>query len=126
LKNDLLNTTAKLRSQLEKFGHDVEGQEAEQYHKTIADLQEQAKTILNSAQTAITGHQVEITDKLSSRQAELEEELVEKITELEEELVKRQAELQAELNERQAELEARLAKHHAELRTSFDERQEKT
>lgn len=125
LENDLINTTAKLRSQLEKFGHDVEGEETQQYHRTVTELQEQAKNILGATQAAIAGHQMEITSKLSARQAELENELIEKITDLEEELVKRQAELQAELNERQAELEARLAKHHAELRTSFDERQEK-
>lgn len=125
LENDLVNTTAKLRTQLERFGHAAESEEAEQYHKTIGELHEQAKTILGSAQSAITNHQTEITEKLSERQAELENELVEKITELERELVTRQAELQTELNERQAELEARLAKHHAELRTSFDERQEK-
>jgi len=125
LENDLLNTTAKLRTQLERFGHDAEGEEAERYHKTISELHDQAKTILGSAQSAIVGHQTEITEKLTVRQAELENELVEKITELEQELVTRQAELQAELNERQAELEAKLAKHHAELRTNFDERQEK-
>lgn len=125
LENDLINTTAKLRSQLEKFGHEAEGEEAERYQKTIAELHDQAKNILGSAQTAITNHQIELTNKLTARQAELESELIAKITGLEEELVARQAELQAELNERQAELEARLAKHHAELRTSFDERQEK-
>lgn len=125
LESDLVDTTAKLRSQLEKFGHDAEGEEAQQYHKTIAELHEQARSILGSTQSAIAEHQTEITEKLSGRQAELENELAQKITELEEELVKRQAELQTELNERQAELEARLAKHHAELRTSFDERQEK-
>lgn len=125
LENDLLNTTAKLRLQLEKFGHAAETEESEQYHKTVAELHEQAKTILGATQTAITSHQADITERLNSRQAELENELVEKITELEQELVTRQAELQTELNERQAELEARLAKHHAELRTGFDERQEK-
>lgn len=125
LENDLVNTTAKLRSQLERFGHEAEGEEAERYHKTIAELHDQAKTILGSAQAAITSHQAELTEKLDARQAELENELVAKITNLEQELVARQAELQTELNERQAELEARLAKHHAELRTSFDERQEK-
>lgn len=125
LENDLINTTAKLRTQLERFGHEAETEESERYHKTINDLHEQAKTILGSAQSAIANHQTEITQKLTERQAELENELVEKITELESELVTRQAELQTELNERQAELEARLAKHHAELRTSFDERQEK-
>ncbi len=125
LENDLVDTTEKLRSQLEKFGHDTEGEEAEQYNRTIAELHNQAKDILGATQAAIAKHQAEITEKLSSRQGELENELIEKITSLEEELVKRQAELQAELNERQAELEARLAKHHAELRTSFDERQEK-
>lgn len=125
LENDLVNTTAKLRSQLEKFGHDAESEEAEQYNKTLAELHDQAKNVLGATQAAIAGHQTEITQKLSARQEELENELIEKITNLEGELVKRQAELQAELNERQAELEARLAKHHAELRTSFDERQEK-
>lgn len=125
LENDLLNTTAKLRSQLEKFGREAEGEEAERYHKTIAELQEQAKSMLGSAQMEITNHQAELTEKLTVRQAELENDLVAKITDLEQELVVRQAELQTELNERQAELEARLAKHHAELRTSFDERQEK-
>jgi DNA repair exonuclease SbcCD ATPase subunit len=125
LESDLVNTTAKLRSQIERFGHDAETEETERYHKTINDLHDEAKTILGSAQAAITTHQTELTEKLRVRQAELEEELVGKITELEEELVTRQAELQTELNERQAELEARLAKHHAELRTSFDERQEK-
>ncbi len=125
LENDLINTTAKLRTQLEKFGHDAETEEAERYHKTLAELHDQAKTILGSAQTAIASHQTELTEKLANRQAELENDLVAKITGLEQELIARQAELQTELNERQAELEARLAKHHAELRTGFNERQEK-
>lgn len=125
LQNDLTNTSVKLRTELEKIGHAAENEEAEQYHKTISELHDEAKSILGSAQAAIAAHQTEITEKLTSRQAELENELIIKITELEQELVTRQAELQTELNERQAELEARLAKHHAELRTSFDERQKK-
>lgn len=125
LGNDLAATTAKLQAQLEKFGYEAEGEEAERYQKTIAELHEQAKSVLGSAQAEITAHQAELTQKLTARQAELENGLVTKITELEQELVTRQAELQTELNERQAELEARLAKHHAELRTGFDERQKK-
>lgn len=125
LEHDLTNTANKLRTQLEKFGHDAEGEEVENYHKTITELHDQAKGILGAAQNSIVAHQTEITEKLAARQNELENALVTKITQLEEELVARQAELQTELNERQAELEARLAKHHAELRTGFNERQEK-
>lgn len=125
LEADLTATTAKLRTQLERFGHDAENEEAERYHKTIDELHDEAKNILASAQSAIAQHQTDLTNKLIERQADLERELVDNIGQLEQELVKRQAELQAELNERQAELEARLAKHHAELRTGFNERQEK-
>ncbi len=125
LEHDLTSTANKLRNQLEKFGHDAESEEAENYHKTIAELHDQAKSILGTAQNTIITHQAEITEKLAARQSELENALVTKITQIEEQLVARQAELQTELNERQAELEARLAKHHAELRTGFNERQEK-
>ena len=125
LEEDLASTTDQLRSRLAQFGHDAAGEEAEQYHKTISELHDEAKNILGATQAAITTHQTEITDKLTSRQNELETELVDKINGLEQELVTRQAELQNELNERQAELEAQLAKHHAELRTGFDERQRK-
>lgn len=125
LENDLLNTTAKLHDQLERVGQDTESQEAEQYRQSVSDLQNKVKNILEVAQSAITEHQNDLTEKLNARQSELENDLIDKITELEQELVSRQAQLQAELNERQAELEARLAKHHAELRTGFNERQEK-
>lgn len=125
LENDLAGTAAILHSQLEKFGHDAESEEASSYQKTLAELHDQTKSILGNAQQAIAAHQVSLTEKLTERQAELEQELTANINSLQEELVARRAELQSELNERQAELEANLAKHHAELRTGFNQRQEK-
>ena len=46
LENDLLNTSAKLHDQLEHFGQSAEAEEAENYRKTIAELHDQAKTVL--------------------------------------------------------------------------------
>lgn len=123
LSDELDSTTEALRQQITKLGNTVTSEEANQYHRTLTELQQQAKDTLGGVQSVIARHQTELTTKLADRQAATEAELQKKLAGIEAELETRQAQLQTELNERQAELEAELEKEYSELRTGFTKRQ---
>ena len=124
LEEELAETTAQIRAELERVGKETEGA-SEVGYETLSDLQTQVQTIINTTQATLASHQTGLTKKLTDRQTELEAQLVKKVSDLEEQLAARQLQLQSELNERQAELEAALARRHAEVRTGLKERQER-
>jgi peptidoglycan DL-endopeptidase CwlO len=80
LEYDLKNTVSKLNNRLDKLSSEIVSDEMKRYRMDLDKLRLQTEDNINTAQTEIKEHQIELKAKIDEKRVELEAKLAEEIT----------------------------------------------
>jgi hypothetical protein len=75
LEYDLKTTVSKLNNRLDKLSSEIINDEMKRYRMDLDKLREQTEDNINTAQTEISEHQIELKEKINEKRIELEAEL---------------------------------------------------